>query len=163
MDTYPERKRNRLKDYDYSSEGYYFITICTKDREAVLWERAPVGAAFGRLVLSEIGSIVDKEIHEIEGIYSNVMIDKYVVMPNHIHMIIILKTKQEEGGRPKAAPTIPQILNKFKGSISKQIGRSTWQKSYYDHVIRDEADYLAVWQYVDNNPAKWLDDEYYEK
>ncbi|KJF28359.1 transposase [Clostridium aceticum] len=154
-----KRKKIRLKDYKYSENGVYFITICTKNRQNLLWD---VGATCGRLniepPLSDLGKIIDGEIHKIDSIYENAEINKYVIMPNHIHMIIILN---EGIRRPQVAPTISRILQQFKGSITKQVGCSIWQKSFYDHIIRNELDYQKIWQYIDTNPVKWKDDQYY--
>jgi len=91
------------------------------------------------------------------------MIDKYVIMPNHVHMIIKLSVVQEENGRPMAAPTISRIVNQFKGSVSKQIEYSLWQKLFHDHIIRDEAEYQKIWRYIDENPSRWTEDSYYTK
>ena len=162
----PNRKNIRLTDYDYSQNGAYFITICVKDRHEILWEDTSVGAACGRPMssehaLSETGLTIDDEINRIGKIYETVKIDKYVIMPNHIHMIIILNDAANLDGRPQAAPTISRIINKFKGSITKQIGYSIWQKLFYDHIILNETEYQKVWQYIDENPVKWAEDEYY--
>ncbi len=158
------RKLHRLQGYDYSQNGAYFITICVKDKHEILWENG-VGATFGRpqepIQLSKYGLVVENEINLISCIYeNNVIIDKYVIMPNHIHMIIILQF--EKNGRPQVAPTIPRIIQQFKGSITKKIRFSIWQKLYHDHIIRNESDYQKIWKYIDENPLKWLDDCYYE-
>ncbi len=158
----PNRKGIRLKDYDYSQNGAYFVTICVKNREKLLWN---VGATFGRPHiennhLSNYGKIIENEIHKIYEIYEEtVLVDKYVIMPNHVHMIIILKN--EIDGRPKVAPTISRVMQQFKGSISKQIGFSLWQRSFHDHVIRNEQSYQEIWQYIDTNPLEWELDCYY--
>ena len=154
----PQRKNIRLKNYDYSQKGAYFITVCTKDKQQILWE-STVGATSGRPPLSHIGLIIENEINKIPTIYEHVEIDKYVIMPNHIHLIILLKGN--EGGRPEVAPTISRIMNCFKGSISKQVGYSIWQKLFHDHIIRNEKKYLIIWQYIDTNPEKWDDDCFY--
>ncbi|MTI81456.1 MAG: transposase [Firmicutes bacterium] len=157
----PKRKSNRLIGYDYSQYGAYFITICIKDRKKLLWQNV-VGATFGRPIetsLSSIGKIVDTEIAKISDVYKNVTIKKYVIMPNHIHMIIVLQP--DEGRRPQVAPTISRIIQQFKGSISKKLGFSIWQKSYYDHIIRNETEYQKIWEYIDTNPLKWEHDKYY--
>ena len=144
MERYPERKKLRLKDYDYAQEGYYFLTICTRDRKAVLSriEYDVNGAA--KTVLFSYGEIAETYIKSIPGI------DKYVIMPNHIHMII-----HKTNGK-----SIHSDMRSFKGLVSKRIGESIWQDSYYDHIIRNEADYQEKWRYIVNNPAKWMDDEY---
>lgn len=161
----PKRKLNRLKDYDYSQNGAYFVTICTKDKKCLFGNI--VGATCGRPIqptinLSSYGTIVNDEFNKIHSLYeSAVTIDKYVIMPNHVHFIISLQS--DICGRPQVAPTISRVINQFKGSISKQAGFSLWQKSFYDHIIRNESEYLKIWEYIDTNPLKWEQDEYYAK
>jgi REP element-mobilizing transposase RayT len=152
-----KRKALRLKGFDYSSSGAYHITLCVKDRHEMLGE-LPVGANFVRPVLSEIGQIIVNEISVLSRTYDSVIVDKYVIMPNHIHMIIITSL---DSGRTQFAPTISRIIKQFKGSITKKIGFSLWQKSFHDHIIRDDADYLRIWQYIDENPAQWPNDDYF--
>lgn len=161
MDSLPKRKTNRLTGYDYSRPGCYFVTICAKNRRYLFWDEFDwrVGAACGRPLLSQIGTIVEKEIHRLSQIYSMVCVDKFVVMPNHIHLLI--RIRFSESGRPQAAPTLSQIINQFKGSATKRAGYILWQKGYHDHIIRSEADYLRIWDYIDTNPAKWREDCYY--
>lgn len=152
------RKKNRLKNYNYSRNGVYFITFCVKDRHELLGS-IDVGAAIGRpseTRLSEYGVIVDTAIQKIDEKYESVKVDQYIVMPNHIHMILIT-----DGGRAMRAPTISTVINQLKGYVSKQIGFSMWQKSFHDHIIRDEKDYHDHCRYIDENPAKWEEDDYY--
>lgn len=130
------RKVNRLKDYDYSQNGAYYITIYVNNKLELL-SNIDVGANCVRLQLSEIGQIIANEIDVMSSTYVAAFIDKYVIMPNHIHMIIIISMD----GRTQFAPTIPRIIKQFKGPVIKQIGHSIWQKSFYDHVIRNEDDY----------------------
>jgi REP element-mobilizing transposase RayT len=150
----PTRKPNRLKNYDYSQSGYYFITICVEDRHELLW-RPYVGARIARPTLSDIGEIVKNAIENIPHIYESVTVDKYVIMPNHIHLILII---EDDPGRAMRAPTISTVINQMKGYVSKQIGYSIWQKLFYDHVIRNEAEHMYIWQYIDENPINWQDD-----
>lgn len=158
----PKRKPYRLQGYDYSQRGAYFLTLCVKDRSPMLWR---VGATFGRPPegaehLSEYGRIIDFEIGRIEDRYAPVVkVDSYVIMPNHIHMIMMILGT--ENGRPKVAPTISRIMQQWKGSVSKRVGRPIWQKSFYDHMIRSEAEYSKIRKYIDENPLKWEDDCYY--
>jgi len=84
--------------------------------------------------------------------------DKYVIMPNHMHMIIVL---HPGNGPAKLAPTISRIIQQFKGSISKQVGFSIWQKSFYDHIIRNDQEYEKIYDYIETNPLKWEEDKYY--
>lgn len=92
--------------------------------------------------------------------YENVFVDNYVIMPNHIHLIIRL---QNDGGRPMVVPTISRIIQQFKGYVTKQVGMPVWQEKSYDHIIRDDYDYMIRYQYIDDNPAKWIEDKYYRK
>ena len=148
------RKDIRLKDYDYGMPGGYFITICTKEKQKLFWS---VGASCARPVLSQYGEVVLEELLYLSTVYENVELDKTVIMPNHIHMILKLK----ESGRAQLAPTVSQIIQQFKGKVTKQVGFSLWQKGFYDHIIRNETDYLRIWEYIDTNPAKWQEDCYY--
>ena len=161
----PKRKSIRLKTYDYSQNGAYFITICTKDKRNILWE-TNVGATCGRpnetQHLSDIRKIIDSEINKIKSYYDNVSVNKYVIMPNHIHMIIVIDN-QENGTMWASSPTqsIPQMIKSLKTFISKEIDFSIFQRSYYDHIIRNEKDYERICEYIDTNPMKWREDEYY--
>ena len=145
MPEYPSRKWPRLKTHDYSAEGFYFITICTKGRKCMLSDIVLDAANEPVLTLSEYGQAADSFIQSTPGI------DKYVIMPNHIHMII-----HKTNGK-----SIANDVRSFKALTTKKTGVGIWQDSYYDHVIRDEQDYLIKWNYIDSNPAKWLDDEYH--
>ena len=86
-------------------------------------------------------------------------VDKWVVMPNHIHLILVLGANAD--GRPQVAPTVSRVMKQFKGAVSKRAGIPLWQKSFHDHVIRGEADYRRIWSYIDANPRKWREDCYY--
>ncbi|WP_303835594.1 transposase [Ruminococcus flavefaciens] len=169
MDT-PVRKDIRLDDYDYSHNGAYFVTICTCDRKFLFWNNYDirrVGAAFGgpheKITLTEYGKIVKDELKKIPSIYPDIVfIPKFVIMPNHIHLIIVLNSFSE-GGPPKAVPTIGRIINKFKGAVSKKSGFKVWQKSFYDRVLRNDLEYRGAWQYIENNPANRESDELFCK
>ena len=155
-----KRKQNRLKDYDYSAAGAYFVTVCTRDRTNHFWK--DVGASIARpqdIALSEKGKTVDEAIKKIEAYYPNLSVDKYVIMPNHIHLIIQIHDRAD--GRAMLAPTISTVIQQMKGYVTKRIKQSIWQKSYHDHIIRDREDYLKIWQYMDANPVKWKDDCYF--
>ncbi len=147
------RKPNRLKNYDYSSQGAYFITICTLDRKCTLSHIVGGDALIApQTNLTHFGEIAREYIESMPGI------DKYVIMPNHIHLLIAI-----DGPMKASAPTIsvPNLIRSFKVLVSKEIGQSIWQRSYHDHIIRDEEDYLNHLQYIENNPAKWSEDKYY--
>lgn len=195
------RERNRpgrLPDYDYSSAGYYFITFCTRNRDCCLssvvptrprenentgqgncserWGNCSVGRgalAPPRVILKEPGLILDGFIQNIPNVYPGVIVDKYVIMPNHVHLLIQI-TREEDGGARAPRPTnglprptqggypnIQRIVGGLKSLTRRKVGKPIWQTSFYDHIIRDEADYLRIWNYIDTNPAKWEEDEYY--
>ena len=148
MTNLPNRKPNRLKGYDYAGNGAYFITICTKGRKCIL-SRIPVGNAalsVPKIELTAIGKIVEEHLRLMPGM------DKYVIMPNHVHLIVI-KNKTEK--------SISEDIRTLKSVVSRAVGRPIWQKSFYDHIIRDEEDYLTKAEYIENNPSKWIEDELY--
>ncbi len=160
MNDLPKRKPTRLKDYDYSLPGAYFLTICVKDRKQLL-SKITVGDD-AHIVpinqLTNLGLICDKYIKNIDIIYENVSVDKYVIMPNHIHLIISLY-----GTMRASSPTknIENIIRSFKIMVTKEIGKSIWQRSYNDHIIRDKADYENIWKYIDTNALRWEKDCFY--
>lgn len=163
----PQRRKNRLQGYDYSRTGWYFITVCVKGHAEILGEivtecrGAHCAPAYTKL--SDIGHIVENAILQIPKHYKGARVDKYVIMPNHIHMILQLEGKD---GRTMCAstcrPSIPGILRGMKEAVTKTVGFPLWQKSFHDHIIRGEADYLRIWHYIDTNPAKWREDCYYK-
>ena len=145
MKDLPSRKQNRLKDYDYSQEGAYFITICVKDRHEMLGT-INVGANCVRpVLLSEYGETVEREIAILSETYAAVDVVCHVVMPNHIHMIIVINNAEPTSGRTQFAPTISRVVKQFKGSVTKKMGFSIWQKSFHNHIIRYEDDYLCIY------------------
>ena len=164
MESLQQRKSNRLERYDYGQSGFYFITICTKDMSK-LFGIIPysVGADIIRPQLSAIGEIVKNAIDKISHVYPSVTVDCYIIMPNHIHMILIITNN----GRIISAPTtpkiitVPKIVGYFKQYVSRTLGFSPWQKSYHDRIIRDEVEYNRIAQYIENNPINWEKDCFY--
>ena len=155
----PNRKTLRLKDYDYSQNGGYFITFCTKDRLPVL-SRIAVGKAALRLPkveLTEYGRITEKYISNISSVYPHITVENYVIMPNHVHLLLLVS----DGGQGAARPTISAVVRSVKALVRKETGKSLFQNSFYDHLIRDEADFLLHWDYIASNPEKWAEDEYH--
>lgn len=156
----PKRKPNRLKTYDYSMPGAYFITICTKDRKSLFWEN--VGASIARpqdVVLSYPGKIVDVAIRNIPEHYPAVTVDQYTIMPNHIHLLLQIHT--DDGGNQIKMPSVSVVVQQMKGYVTKQLGYSIWQKLFHDRVIRNERDYQKIWNYIEGNPMKWSEDCFY--
>ena len=157
---FPKRKINRLQGYDYASPNAYFVTVCTHRREGILWEG--VGAIIDRpqcVPLSRTGEIVRKYIEQIPMVSPAISLDHYVIMPNHIHLLLQIGT--DDDGRSMIAPTISNVVRHMKGCVSKQVGHSVWQKGFYDHIIRNDADYEGVWNYIEGNPSKWHEDDLY--
>ena len=150
----PKRKPTRLKDYDYSSSGAYFITICAKDRKSVL-SNIVVGASIARpkeIRLTEYGKIAETAILNIPKYYPAVSVDNYVIMPDHIHLLLHINSDND--GRPMVAPTVNRVIQQMKGYVTKRIGFSIWQKSYNDHIVRGKDDYESIWEYIENNPLE---------
>ena len=162
----PKRKNIRLNGYDYSQNGAYFLTVCTDNREHLLSE-VVVGQGLCSCRLTDIDTLIECEIKKIPERFSNVCIEKYVIMPNHIHMIVVLKQRQEQSPCP-TNPTIDGIICAYKSITTKLCnvtdnmpGRKIWQFRYHDHIVRSDDDYQKIWQYIDENPAKWTADKYY--
>ena len=137
--------------HDYN-HGYYFITICTHEKQCIFGLPGN---------LNDFGRITERHIQNIPSFYRNIFIDKYVVMPNHIHMILVLNN-----GDDNAA--VPLIIGQFKRGVTKEIrsvypDRIIWQRSFHDHVIRNQTGYEKIWTYIDNNPLKWEEDCFFCK
>lgn len=154
------RKPNRLSFYDYSTPGAYFITFCTKGHKCFFWADASTNCNnFPKPPLSKYGLIAEEAIRNISVHYPAISVDHYAIMPNHIHLLLQINTN--EHGRRLVTPSISIVIQQLKGVITKHIGHSIWQKLFHDHVIRSEQDYLKIWEYIDNNPAKWNEDCFY--
>ena len=155
----PVRKFVRLKEYNYNSSGAYFITICTKDRKKIL-SNIFVGTGVPDCPQTKLlvyGEIADRYINQLNDFYENISVDKYVIMPDHIHLLISISNGQS--GTP--VPTInnknsviAKFVSTFKRFCNKEYGENIWQSRYYDHIIRNEQDYRETWEYIENNPSK---------
>ena len=147
----PKRKLPRLSGFDYSSENYYYVTICTHNRKDL----------FGTPDnLTVYGKIAKKHLLEIESHYDGIYIDKYVIMPNHIHAIIVIGC-EPNAERSRPFPTLETILGLYKSGVSREIHKispqlKVWQKSYFDKIIRNNDAYLEVCRYIEENPIKWI-------
>ena len=156
----PKRKKLRLKNYDYTLSGAYFITICTHQKQ-ILFDTSVVGNDLC-VVPSNIpqNQILEKWLFELENKF-DVAVDQYVIMPDHIHFILFISDTERHAGR-----SLPKILQWYKtmttneyialvkADILKPFDKKLWQKSYYEHIIRDEEDYLTRAKYILNNPLK---------
>ena len=153
----PKRKPTRLNGYDYSVPGAYFITICSHNREYLFSNIVGEGlCALPQNILTPIGIEVEKSIQFINDNYIGVRIDKFVIMPNHIHLIVVL---DNTGGRGN--PPLQNIIGQLKSYITNKFDNTIWQRSYHDHIIRNEEDYKKIWNYIDTNVLKWEKDCFY--
>ena len=151
----PTRKPIRLENFDYAGVGAYFITICTYKRKCIFWDSDVTAILPEHAPLSHYGRIVKQCIELIPDVYPVVTVDRYVIMPNHVHLLLQI---WEHNDKSLPIPEISKIINQMKGVASKNAGISLWQARFYDHVIRNDADYRDAWNYIEGNPGKWLDD-----
>ncbi len=149
----PKRKNLRLQGYDYSSEGCYFLTICTENRKNLL-SKVVGGDDLGapkEITLKPYGRIVEKYILSMEKAYDTIHIENYIIMPNHIHLLILIDTY----GLPRSsAPTIPTVVTAFKKLVNRDCKCNIWQRGYMDHIIRNQADFEHHWNYIEYNALK---------
>ena len=151
---YPKRKHPRLKDYDYSQNGAYYITICVKCHECILGE---IGSD-KTVRLSEYGRTVERFIRQIDAHYPFVRVVNYIVMPNHVHLLIqkdVPPTLLSADRTAVKTADIETIRHALKRMTTKEIGRSIWQDSFYDHVVRNHPDIQRISDYIDANPRRW--------
>jgi REP element-mobilizing transposase RayT len=167
------RRSIRLKNYDYSSAGTYFITINAYKRDLIFGV-----ITNGEMVLNEFGRIAESFFCEIENRYPNVLLDEFIVMPDHVHVIInvsscidcseegFASTQSESDRSMRRKMTIPKIVGFYKMNVAKKInlirhmsGMSLWQRNYYERVIRSDYELDRVRDYVRNNPRNWKERE----
>ena len=159
-----KRKRTRLEGYDYSSPGAYFITICTNERKCILGNVGQ-GLAPAEMNLSQYGKIAKEQLLDLENRFKTIKIDKYVIMPNHIHIILV--SDNTAGASP--CPTISDVICSFKSLTTRLCNKLNYksqklfQTSFHDHIIRDENDYRKIWEYIDTNVIKWEEDCFYDE
>ena len=162
----PERKHPRLKNYDYSSAGAYFITICTAKRKNMLSRivgRGLAPAEMSEVEYTSFGKIAEEQLLLLENRYPNLWIDTYVIMPNHIHVVFVLDDKAA-GASPR--PTITDVVCAYKSLTTiackkKGLDSKLFQDSFHDHIIRDGKDYDKIVEYIHQNPTNWYYDDLY--
>ena len=157
----------RKPNWDYSSSGWYFITICTNYKECYF------GEIYDKeMHLNELGNVAHNELLKTSTIRKNIKLGEFVVMPNHIHAIIIIdsprnvETRRGASLQSRFGPLISQslgsVINHFKGSVTKYANEKQisfqWQSRYHDRIIRNEFEYSAKVEYILNNPARWEED-----
>jgi putative transposase len=164
MKHFKPRKQNRLKDYDYSRNGCYFVTICTNNRKEIFGI-----IANNQIILNKYGDIARNSWLDLPNHHKNIKLDEFVVMPNHIHGILIIDNPVANGPArsstkyPKS-DNLSVVIGSYKSAVSKQINQLNnikfkWQKSFYDHIIRTDKSLNIIRKYIINNPAKWDRDE----
>ena len=160
-----QRRSIRLPEYDYSQDGAYFITLCSFNRQLIFGN-----IVSGEIHLSKIGEIVKKYLEEIPDHFKDVFVDKYAIMPNHIHFIhLIVGVQNFEPLRHQYQKIIPRsigsIIRSFKSSVTRWCRKNDlenfkWQRNYFEHTIRNEEDFIRIREYIMNNPLQWeLDEE----
>jgi REP element-mobilizing transposase RayT len=147
---YPVRKRTRLKEYDYSNNAYYFITICVNDKSEVFGK-----VENNSVFLNDYGIIIEKNLLDLSERFKFVEIDYYVIMPNHFHCIFILENESD-----KSKESISNIIGAFKSITTIELHKMglidfKWQRSFYDRIIRNEKELFNIRQYIEQNPLKW--------
>jgi len=172
MNDIKHRKQNRLNGFNYSSNGYYFVTICTKDREEYFGNIINSG-----MVLNKYGEIVKQCWLEIQKHFPNIELDEFQIMPNHVHMIIIINNINLSVGnkyfcslhndnmpwQTKLSGSLSSVIRGFKIGVTKKCRMNNkniviWQKSFYDHIIRTEYSLYFIRQYIKDNPMNWETD-----
>ena len=158
----PQRKHPRLANYDYSTAGAYYITICTHNRQCLLSHIVGCGLAPIEVRYSEYGQIVEEQLFLLEKRYPSLKIDQYVIMPNHIHAILLLDGAVGDNQRP----TITDVVCAYKSLTTRECKKvrpieKLFQTSFYEHVIRGREDYNEIAEYIVNNPKQWELDKLY--
>ena len=163
------RRSIRLREYDYANPNWYYVTICTNDKRCVF-----SNVNYGKLVLNKFGKVAKEEWLRTKTIRPNIELDYYIIMPNHIHGIIIIESRGVMHYAPTkkfASPsqTLGSIVRGFKSSVTKRINmmnrtsdKKLWQRNYYEHIIRNEQDLFRIRKYIQLNPLRWELDEYYK-
>ena len=170
----PIRKPSRLQNYEYSQTGYYLVTTCTQDRVNYFGEIEKT-----QMRLNDLGQIAMDCWHAIPEHFHNTALDKFIVMPNHIHGIIVIKDNDflrnnadGVGNNDRCSSRsarnmelLPKIISQYKSSVTRAVRKRKnshafgWQKSFYDHIIRNDEDLYRIRTYIQNNPLNWVLDQ----
>ena len=173
MEQTNRRKSPRYQGYDYGNAGIYFITICTKNRIPILSRIVGTGVLdCPETQLTTYGETADIIIRQLNDFYDHLSVESYVIMPNHIHILLWVKENKCTPDKGQSGTPVPtnvgrannacsQFVSTFKRFCNKEYGGNIWQARFYDHIIRNPEDYEAHLQYIDENPVKWCIDELY--
>ena len=182
MDELKKRKTPRYQSFDYNSSGVYFITICTQNRRCILSHIVGTGVPdCTQIELTKYGPIADKYIKQLKDFYNHLSVEEYVIMPNHIHLLLWVKenkyaiengqsrTPVADGQSRTPVPTnieransaCSQFVSTFKRFCNKEYGENIWQARFYDHIIHNREDYEEHVKYMYENPLRWYYDELY--
>lgn len=162
IDKLAKRPNYRLKEFNYNQNGAYFITIVSLDRKNMFSNLIVRDGVLDipQIHLSKYGVVIEKYIKSINSTYKDRNIVKYVIMPNHLHFIVEITESGTSGTPYPTNAKIPSLISTLKRFVNKEIGFNIWQRSYYDHVIRDNKDYKNIWNYIDTNPTRWEIDKF---
>ena len=161
----PRRKATRLKSFDYNTTGAYFVTICTANRRKTL--SCIVGVDVlgdpNNVKLLPHGIVANKYINQLNEFYNHITVDQYIIMLNHIHIILFVR---DDGSPRTSTPTkqtsaVSHFVSTFKRFCNKEYGENIWQRGFHDHVIRGREDYEEIVKYIYDNPIRWCYDELY--
>lgn len=157
----PKRKPLRLKEYDYSQNGAYFVTVCTQDRKPLFGHIVGAGPRPARTELSPLGLVIVETWNNLPRHNSGISLGPFIAMPDHIHGIVIL---DDRAGLGPAPTPLSEIMRQLKSFSARRIntlrgtpGAPLWQRGYYEHVIRNQDDFDAAAEYIQTNPARWLE------
>ncbi|MFA5818139.1 MAG: transposase [Bacteroidales bacterium] len=185
-----ERKSSRLQGYDYSSDNIYFVTSCVQNRVCCFGEIVGTGRDLSlqnmdlslqsstqngeqfvtsfipQMILNEYGTIAEKQWHWLSEQYRYIVLHAFVVMPNHIHGIIEINRSRIISSDPIKIKPLSELIGAYKTTVSKQIHlmgfmEFQWQRSFYEHIIRDEKTFETISDYIINNPVNWEQDKLY--
>ena len=156
---WPQRRSIRLPNYDYSSAGAYFITICTQDRRCLLGN-----VSQGEMIASAAGAVVERSWQELPSRFTGIELDWFQIMPNHVHGIVMLRPQDNDSAE---TPTLGDVIRVFKSVTTTEYSRGVrehgwprfrtrfWHWNYYEHIIRNERELAEVRRYIEQNPLQW--------
>lgn len=164
------RKRNRMLGYDYSQNNLYFVTICVHDRICCFGAVLPAdnpNHSIPKMHLNEFGEIAHQQWEWLANQYSYVVLHSFIVMPNHVHAVLEINSNLATDKSIKIK-SVSGLIGAYKTTTSKQIhltgnDKFAWQRSFYDHIIRDDAAYARISHYIEANPEKWEKDTFFEE